>query len=70
VIEAIVRASHLFSGFRRLAIRQAADSAPPTHALIQHVLGGLICAHVDSPCGNVSQQHRAEPSIQSADAVF
>lgn len=41
-----------------------------THAGVKKLLGRLICAHVDGPCGNVAQQHRAESSVKPSHAVL
>jgi hypothetical protein len=70
VTEARVRASHLFSGRKNLsAVLHHACGAVLTHSLVQELLGGLVCAHVDGPGGDVAQQHGPEASVQAAHAV-
>jgi hypothetical protein len=41
-----------------------------THSLVQKLLGGLVCAHIDGPGGDVAQQHGSEASVQAAHAVI
>lgn len=71
VSEESVRTSHLFSASRTLsALESELCSRLLTHLRIEEILCVLVRAHVDSPCWDVAQQHRPEPSVQSSDTIL
>lgn len=71
VTEASVLASHLFSAEHTMsAMRQQKREEALTHLGIEEVLCCIVGAHVNGPCRDVSEQHRAEPSVQASKAIL
>src|SRR6266480_7225058 len=70
VIDAHIRANHLFSANRQRHEYWTTNNADRTHLGVIILPGTVIDGHVYRPSWQVTQQHRTETSIHTANSIL